>query len=378
MGASVIISGQFMIFGEESSEKEQKKQQLEQQVTEISKKKSNIDKQVKEVKSKKNQKLGVKHNLDSQVAKKNQEIVYLSQQITSLNREIVKKENEISLKEDEIKQNKDLLKTRLKSSFMTPKISQLEAMLDRDKYSQRLAFAEYQAKITAHDQQIIEDLSKTLEDINSQKHQIQSDKYQVEINKGKIEETKKELDKQVQAINQEVYSIQKQEEAYLKDAANLKKQMDALQSEIARICRELSTNDSPYVGGELAWPVPGYYKISSPYGPRSFDGFHTGMDIAGGGIYGKTVVAANDGKVIFINTTGRGPYGNYITIDHGGGIATLYAHLSSFSCSYGQTVTKGQTIGLVGSTGFSTGPHLHFEVRINGKHTNPMAYFKKK
>ncbi|MBP0979448.1 MAG: peptidoglycan DD-metalloendopeptidase family protein [Oscillospiraceae bacterium] len=376
-----FVSNSYLsVFGDGSSvsEKESKKHQLEEQASEVSKKKSEVDQKVKETRNKKNQKLGIKQNLDKQVAEKNEEIVSLSQKITSLNIDIATKENQISDKEKEILDSKELLKSRLRSSYMSPKLTQIEVLMERDKYSEFLSFAEYQARISDHDQKIVDDLSLKLEEIQEEKKQIEESRSQVQVAKSQIEEKKKELDEQVRIVSKEVYDIQEQEKEFLKDAENLKKQLAELQAEIDRICKELSQSDSPYVGGELAWPVPGYYKISSPYGPRSFDGFHTGTDIAGPGIYGKNIVSANDGKVIFVNTGGKGPYGKYIIVDHGGGIVTLYAHLSSFSVSYGQSVTKGQTIGLVGSTGFSTGPHLHFEVRVNGKHTNPMKYFSKK
>ena len=149
----------------------------------------------------------------------------------------------------------------------------------------------------------------------------------------------------------------------------------------AEIRRITSNSSNPiYVGGVMAWPVPGYYKISCEFGGYSG---HVGMDITGsspGAISGAPAVAANDGVVIisadlFGNQNGGyRSYGRYVVIDHGGGVVTLYAHLSSRSVSEGQKVTKGQTIGLVGNTGNSTGPHLHFEVRINGTAVNPRSY----
>ena len=111
---------------------------------------------------------------------------------------------------------------------------------------------------------------------------------------------------------------------------------------------------------------------------RSGTDFHTGVDFTGSNVNGKKVVAANAGNVIFTKTTyipGKS-YGKYIIVDHGGGYSTLYAHLSSVNVSVGDYVKKGQSIGNVGSTGWSTGPHLHFEIRVNGKHTNPLPYLK--
>ena len=111
--------------------------------------------------------------------------------------------------------------------------------------------------------------------------------------------------------------------------------------------------------------------------------YHTGIDIAGlnsagQGIYGKPILAAADGTVAFTQTNyvaGRG-YGIYLIIDHGGGISTLYGHTSGLAVNVGDTVKRGQTIAYVGSTGWSTGPHLHFEVRVNGSHVTPWSYLK--
>lgn len=123
-------------------------------------------------------------------------------------------------------------------------------------------------------------------------------------------------------------------------------------------------------GGMFSWPVTG--TITSPFGWRSnpFGGapeFHQGLDIAAPS--GTTVTAAAAGTVIMAQWYGG--YGNYILIDHGGGYSTGYGHLSAMYVSSGQSVTRGQAIGAVGSTGQSTGPHLHFEVRIAGKPVDP-------
>lgn len=150
------------------------------------------------------------------------------------------------------------------------------------------------------------------------------------------------------------------------------------EQEIAAMLEKLNSSDNPYIGGELVWPVPEFYTITSAYGIR-FDGkdFHTGIDINGPDAYGHPVIAAGDGKVSFVNTEyepGLG-YGIYIVIDHGDGIATLYSQLSEVNVESGVDVKAGQVIGKIGSTGFSTGPHLHFEVRENGNTVNPQNYF---
>jgi murein DD-endopeptidase MepM/ murein hydrolase activator NlpD len=134
-------------------------------------------------------------------------------------------------------------------------------------------------------------------------------------------------------------------------------------------------NINPSAQG-FVWPTPQLHTITSPYGYRS-RGFHTGMDISGSGASGKLVIAAKDGTIETVAHSGSG-YGNQIVINHGNGVKTRYAHLysGSISVSPGDHVTAGQPIARVGSTGNSTGPHLHFEVIINGNTQNPKNYLK--
>lgn len=128
------------------------------------------------------------------------------------------------------------------------------------------------------------------------------------------------------------------------------------------------------VRGKFAWPVSGLYTITSPYGYRS-SGFHTGIDISGGNASGKIVLAAESGIVEMVKYS-HSSYGNQVVINHGNGIKTRYAHMldNSICVSAGQSVTRGQAIGRVGSTGNSTGPHLHFEVIVNGSNVNPLSF----
>ncbi|MDD6848612.1 MAG: peptidoglycan DD-metalloendopeptidase family protein [Oscillospiraceae bacterium] len=124
--------------------------------------------------------------------------------------------------------------------------------------------------------------------------------------------------------------------------------------------------------GSFMWPVPYTRNITSGYGSR-WGRFHSGIDIAAAGSYGKSIVASDAGTVIWAGYDSSG-YGNYVIIDHGNGYSTLYGHCSSLAVRRGQVVAKGQTISYIGSTGDSTGPHLHFEVRKNGSRLNPLNY----
>jgi murein DD-endopeptidase MepM/ murein hydrolase activator NlpD len=136
------------------------------------------------------------------------------------------------------------------------------------------------------------------------------------------------------------------------------------------------SGDEPKTTTGWAWPMVG--RISAPFGERRVNSkgvpyYHTGIDIADNPRNATPIYAASSGKVIPVNSDPFG-YGNYLMIDHGQGLHTLYAHCSRIVVSTDQQVTAGQQVAVVGSTGHSTGPHLHFEVRLNGKPVDPMKY----
>ena len=124
--------------------------------------------------------------------------------------------------------------------------------------------------------------------------------------------------------------------------------------------------------GEFMWPVPHTHTVSS-YMEWRWGRMHNGIDIAGGGDYGEPFLASDGGTVIWSGNDGGG-YGNYVMIDHGNGYVTVYGHACELACSTGDYVNKGDVIGYIGSTGNSTGPHLHFEIRLNGEYQNPLDY----
>lgn len=146
---------------------------------------------------------------------------------------------------------------------------------------------------------------------------------------------------------------------------------------VPHVLEHYSATEGGGAGDGLVWPVPGHTNITSGFGSR-WGTTHKGIDISDGSVNGAQIVAAMSGTVIHasfgVSGSGYGGYGNCVAIDHGGGVITLYGHMSSIACSVGATVQAGQTIGFVGSTGDSTGPHLHFEVRVNGTAVDPMQY----
>jgi murein DD-endopeptidase MepM/ murein hydrolase activator NlpD len=184
------------------------------------------------------------------------------------------------------------------------------------------------------------------------------------------------------AVSQQVTELEEisaSDESALEGLIQQKQREEAARREAARRAALLSGGaPPPELGGgpgAVGWPVSG--PITSPFGMR-FDPvqhhyqLHSGIDVAAP--QGVTISAASEGKIIFAGWYGG--YGNAIIIDHGGGISTLYGHCSQIFVGVGQEVQRGQAIGAVGMTGDATGPHVHFEVRVNGKPVDPMSYLK--
>ena len=207
------------------------------------------------------------------------------------------------------------------------------------------------------------DLEKKLtENRNSQ---LRLDEQIIELNSKIIE-----VEEKILSTNEEISKLDLQ-------INEIKSEINELESEIEKIAAQSVVNGEGQVISSGSWPVPGHSRISSPYGYRIHPIFntkkmHTGIDIPAP--TGTPAVAIDSGKVIFSGT--KGGYGNTVMIQHDDGKVTLYGHNSKLAVSVGQRVEKGQVVSKIGSTGNSSGPHLHFEVRINGKHVNPVPYIK--
>ena len=202
---------------------------------------------------------------------------------------------------------------------------------------------------------------------------------ELDSRQSELETEKAALEVQIDEATQMIVDLEAQLET---DRAAYEEQLAkeaALEADIQEMIAELERQEaanSIVSTGTYIWPLPGYrpgsaygWRIHPIWGDRRF---HAGEDI--GAPMGTPILAADSGLVTVIPDNGNG-YGNYIMINHGGGRVTLYAHMSGFAVSNGATVTQGQTIGYVGSTGNSTGPHLHFEVSVNGATTDPKSYF---
>ena len=351
---------------------------LSDQYSELEKKNQEIQAQIDKTKNEKDKKLAEKKNLDAQVNNTQQQINVLTDRIDLLNSTIEEKEQAIIDTQNDIDENYDLFKQRMRAMYMTDKSSTLGLLLGAESFSEFLTRAEMVSNIAEHDQQLLDQLIEDKRAIEEAKKEIEASKADVETSKVSLDQKKQELNVMVQQTEAQIQDIALLEQEYLANQAEMQRQMAAVQAEIDKIYQTINSTGE-YTGGVMGWPVPGYSKITSDYGWRfNNTDFHTGIDISGPSIYGKPAVAVADGTVAVVQTTytpGVG-YGKYIIVDHGGGITTLYGHNSAILVSVGQKVTRGQQLTQIGSTGWSTGPHLHFEVRVDGKHVNPWTYLK--
>ena len=373
---TVTMGAGMRIYAGEIDELQDEYDALEQQQQEIE---DNLQKAQDE----KERQLEIKQQLDSQITLTKEQIENLNSRLDALESAIAEKETEIAEKEEEIDENVELFEERLRSMQVNNTTTTLGVLFGSDSFSDFLSRAESIKRITDHDKELVDKLVQDQKDIISAKEQIEADKSEVDSVKVQMVEKESQLTSQLEEAQQQIQDLTQLEEDYYANQEEVKAQQDEVQAEIDRIYAENANSSSgsstgDYSEGEFTWPVPGYHNITSYYGWRfNNTDFHTGIDISGWSVYGKNIVAAKSGTVIYAKDTytpGVG-YGRYLIIDHGGGVSTLYGHTSELYVSVGDYVTAGQPIAAVGSTGWSTGPHLHFEIRINGQTQNPLNYF---
>ncbi len=345
--------------------------QLQQQQKEINAK-------INQVKGEKQKQIAVKQQIDAQINNTIAQIDVLNDRISLLEDQIDEKEKQMTKKQKEIDENFELFKKRVRALCSTKKSTPLGMILGADSFSQFLTRTEATTRIAQYDTDMIHMLTEQKNELERIKKDIESDKSDVQDDRNAQDSKKEELNGQMVVAQNKIQDISAMEKEFMANKDALTKQMQQVQAEIAAIYAEINRTsmNTKYTGGKMGWPVPSLGQITSEFGWR-FGGsnYHTGIDISGAGAYGATIVAANSGTVKVANTAftpGYG-YGKYIIIDHGGGIQTLYGHCSSLDVSVGQVVAKGQRIAAIGSTGWSTGPHLHFEIRQAGKAVNPLS-----
>ncbi|MBQ6902362.1 MAG: peptidoglycan DD-metalloendopeptidase family protein [Oscillospiraceae bacterium] len=314
--------------------------------------------------------------LDQQIDVTEQEVDTINQLITALDVQVATVTAELNAAQAaEQKQTDDFL-ARVRIMEEEGTASMLGIILSADSFSDMLTRTELIGSIVEGDKKLMRELAETRAGIAEKKASLDSARAEQAAAKSNLVAKKNSLQSQYNEANALLKSLNTSAAEYEKAFNEAERAMDAARADLQKLLSK--SGSSTYVGGEFRWPTKAT-RITSPYGTRKDpitkkSSMHTGIDI--GASMGSEIYASNSGTVIVAGWSSKG-YGNYVVVDHGGGKSTLYAHMSKIKTKKGAKVTKGDVIGLVGSTGYSTGPHLHFEILINGKHTNPMNYFKK-
>lgn len=309
--------------------------------------------------------------LEADIDKTEAEIQYLNKKQQVLNSQIQVTKKDLERAQAAMEERCAILAQRLKSIYQNGEVSYLEVLLDSASFADFLSRFDLLQKIADQDVVLIKEIEKEQQIINTRKIELETAYLQVESVKQETQQKQAYLKQQTAEKEQALAKI-KQDKAAVEKALN---QLEQDSKRLERIIRDLqsSSSDKPAPTGKFLRPISG--AITSDYGMRLHPilkekRMHTGIDLRGA--KGTPIKAAESGTVIF--TGWMGAYGQVVIIDHGGGISTMYAHQSSILVKNGQKVARGETIGKVGSTGWSTGPHLHFEVRKNGTPVNPHNY----
>lgn len=337
--------------------------------------------QIKETQNEISKSKSEKENISGEINKLDEQIIVYEDQLLKLNNDITNKQQVIETTEkkiekaleDENDQYKNL-KSRIKYMYENDTSSYIEIILSSKNITDLFNRLDYMKAIMNHDKNIFANLKLTREEIEEEERKLIQENTQLVELKDKTESQNYSIKVAQEKKKSALLAVQEDinsQQGKIRDLEQAQKEIDAI---IKRI-----ENSRKYAGGKLAWPVPGWYRLSSPFGSRidPITGkrgvFHKGIDIPAS--YGTRVNAAADGKVICAGWVSG--YGNTVMINHGSNIVTLYGHNSSVTVKYGQEVKRGQQIAKVGSTGRSTGNHSHFGVLINNKPVQPMDYLKK-
>lgn len=348
---------------------------LNSQIDELEKQQKALQADIDNAKSEKSKQEAIKKKTAQEITILKEQIAVLVKKIALQEEEIARKEVEIENLNGDIEENYQLFKDRMRAIYMSDTSTTIGLVLGADSYGDYLARSETVKRVAEHDRELIAELNDDLANLEQKKADLDAEKQDLDAAKISVEAKNRELDSRLATTVATIQNLDDMEKQFLADKAELQKQMKEMQAEVDRIYAELRALEEDYIGGEFIRPVPGYTKISSYYGWR-FGGsdYHTGIDFPAPN--GTTVVASNGGEVTYTNESyvqGRG-YGRYMIVDHGGGYTTLYAHLSAITVPEGYRVRKGEQIARVGNTGWSTGPHLHFEIRLNKVHQNPLNF----
>ena len=322
-----------------------------------------------------------KELLDSEINVLTSEISNAEEQIATYGALITQSQQELEEAQAREEAQYDLFCQRVRAMEEQGKVDYWSVLFRATSFSDLLGRLDIINEIMKYDQGIINDLKDLQAEIAERKTTLEGQKADSEAAKASLESKRAELDEQRDAANALVKELQENEADAKAELDAINAEEETIQARMVKLSKELaaqqaaSGQSSPAALGGYIWPV-GSRRITSPFGNRNtgISGAstnHKGVDIGGVG-YTSEVRAAKAGTVIISQYSSS--YGNYVAISHGSGNTTLYAHLSSRKVTAGQRVEQGQVVGITGSTGISSGPHLHFEITENGSRVDPLKY----
>lgn len=367
-------------------------QEKESQITEMKSQKEELESSLTDIQELKEQLEDEKSDLESYVETLDSSLTSMQEKIDELKDTIEEKESDITTTEEELdaaleqqEEQYEAMKERIKFMYEQGENYYIEMLLESASYGDMLNKVDYIQELSDYDDTKLQEYALTTQYIETCKEELEAEKELLEQAKASEEEEESALqelisDKETEItdytnnISDKETAIQEYEDEIAAQDETISALEKAVEEEKKKL-EEQNQQTITYDGGMFCWPAPEYTRISDDYGYRihpilGVEQFHNGVDMAAPS--GSPILAAYDGEVVAASYSST--MGNYIMIDHGDGLYTIYMHASALYVSTGQTVSKGEQIAAVGSTGRSTGAHLHFGVRLNGSYVSPWNY----
>ncbi len=386
--AILLVSVSIISFAANEGQLKNEMQNLQNNIKEA-------NEQIEEIEGKVDSAMKELQTLNAEISEKEDQIDTLNSELGTLNEEI----NTISgkLKEEQEKYDNqyDILCKRIVAQYKAGTVSYLDVLLNSKSLSSFISNYYLIGKIAEYDTELLEKIKEQKTAIEKSKTELEGKQSTLKEKQAALKVEEIQLSNKKANKNKYVSQLNDEQKELQRQIDEMEAQYKQKEREWQELARKNGNNSGGYVytGGKLRWPCPGYSRISSRFGYRGSaatggvgSSNHKGIDMAAP--HGTAILAAESGAVISVSNNCThdyaktyktrcscgGGYGNYIMISHGNGLVTLYAHCSSISVKVGQTVTIGQQIGTVGTTGYSTGNHLHFGVLLNGNYVDPAPY----
>ncbi len=357
---------------------------LKSQLSDIEQKKKDLETEMESIEDDISNAMEKKEAIDGQIANTQAEIETTEAIIEEYDGQIAQKEVELTQAIADLDAQNELFAKRVRAMYENGETTYLDVLLSSEDFSEMLSNLEIISQIMEYDTNLVDKLTGMKEDVEAKKASLEADRADQVTYKESLDGKKAELDRQKEQSQAIIDELNSDLDLKKSEVEKLEAEKDDIAAEVQKLSQASASkggssydaSGASYVSSQFVWPAPGYTRITSPFGMRTHPvtgvyKLHTGTDV--GAPSGATVQAAASGTVVKSCYTSA--YGNYVVIDHGSGVMTAYAHMTARNVSVGDSVSAGQKVGSVGSTGYATGPHLHFEVIINGSFVNPMNYF---